>query len=216
MRKITEETKRKISEAHKKSPLAIIAREKLRLSKIGKKRDPITTQKMAKTQFKKGGKPWNKGKKTGHTPWNKGLKGTFKHSEEHKKKISLINKGKKWPDRKPFTLETRKKLSEVHKGEKHYNWKGGVSSINSSIRRSLEYRLWRESVFQRDNWTCVWCKNRSSSGNKVTLHADHIKPFAYYPELRFAIDNGRTLCVECHKSTDTYGHKAKNHEKTRS
>jgi 5-methylcytosine-specific restriction endonuclease McrA len=70
--------------------------------------------------------------------------------------------------------------------------------------------LWRESVFKRDNYTCVWCgaKNKKGNGKTVVLNADHIKPFALYPELRFAIDNGRTLCVDCHRKTDNFGGKS--------
>ena len=53
---------------------------------------------------------------------------------------------------------------------------------------------WRKAVFQRDNYTCVWC-NKSN----IYFHADHIKPFAYFPELRFEGSNGQTLCANCHK-----------------
>lgn len=111
-------------------------------------------------------------------------------------KISNANKGKKRTD------ETRKKMRLAQLGEKSHLWKGGISDINNKIRTSLEYKLWRESVFNRDNYTCVWCQQKGG-----TLNADHIKSFAYYPELRFAIDNGRTLCFDCHKTTDNYAGK---------
>lgn len=92
------------------------------------------------------------------------------------------------------------------KGEKNCNWKGGVSKTNyQDVRNSFEYRMWRISVFERDNYTCIWCGARCGKGKSVELCADHIKPFFLYPELRFAIDNGRTLCSECHRTTDTYG-----------
>ena len=59
----------------------------------------------------------------------------------------------------------------------------------------------------RDNYTCVWCGARNGKGKTVILHADHIKQFAYFPELRFAIDNGRTLCKTCHGRTETFARK---------
>jgi hypothetical protein len=126
-------------------------------------------------------------------------------SEETRKKISEGNKGKK------KSSEHIKNLSNSHKGLKQTQeqiakrvikisgelsgqWKGGITPINHKIRTSLEYKLCRTAVYERDNYTCVWCGQR---GGK--LNADHIKPFCLYPELRFAIDNGRTLCVDCHK-----------------
>lgn len=92
-------------------------------------------------------------------------------------------------------------------GNKNHLWKGGITPINLKIRTSKEYKLWRKSVFERDNYTCVWCNKKGD------IEADHIKPFSLFPKLRFSLKNGRTLCVQCHKTTDTYGTKIYNYEK---
>lgn len=96
------------------------------------------------------------------------------------------------------------------RGEKNNFWKGGITPTNTKIRESLEMKEWKRRVLERDNYTCVLC---GVSG--VKFEVDHIKPFAYFHELRFELSNGRTLCKPCHKSTDTYLHKAKKHENTK-
>ena len=138
----------------------------------------------------------------------KGRKFTVEHRKklsEARKGVSPWNKGKKYPNSRIFTLEHRKNLSKALRGEKSSFWRGGKTIEHHRIRMLLDYRLWRTSVFERDNYTCQWCYIRG--GN---LQADHIKPFAKYPELRFAIDNGRTLCRDCHKKTDTWGRHGNN------
>ena len=111
-----------------------------------------------------------------------------KHSEETKQKISKANKGRKW------SQESKRKLNELRKeGKNNPGWKGGITPKNKKIWRSIEMRLWRESIFARDNWTCQKCKEK---GGKLQSH--HIQNFAQYPELRFAIDNGITFCMNCH------------------
>lgn len=127
-------------------------------------------------------------------------------SESTKRKLSLINTGKNHPNfGKHLSVETRKKISDAHKGEKANNWKGGITPINKAIRMSSQYKQWRTAVFQRDNYACII--GGRAHGSK--LQADHIKSFAHYPELRFDISNGRTLCIPCHKKTDTYGFRKK-------
>jgi len=137
--------------------------------------------------------------KKGHIPWSKKMKGKY-HLWKNKKHPALG---------KTFTEEHRRNLRKAAKGkrigDKNPMWKGGVTPINQKIRNSKEYKLWRLAVFERDNYTCQFCRARNGKGKNVILNADHIKPFADYPELRFAIDNGRTLCIDCHKKTETYG-----------
>ncbi|KKS92031.1 MAG: HNH endonuclease domain protein, partial [Candidatus Collierbacteria bacterium GW2011_GWC2_43_12] len=127
----------------------------------------------------------------------------WKLSDETKKKMSLAQKGNKKKLGKKHSIKTREKMSNTAKNKValgiHHAWKGGITPLNYKIRQSLEYKLWRESVFKRDNYTCIFCGARNGNGKDVYLEADHIKRFSEYPELRFAIDNGRTLCKECHK-----------------
>ncbi len=96
--------------------------------------------------------------------------------------------------RRKKTIEERRYLSEIQRGEKGNNWKGGARHKHKVIRDGIDYRLWRESVFARDNWTCQKCGD-NKGGN---LNAHHLKNFAEHPDLRFAIDNGITICIPCH------------------
>ena len=96
-------------------------------------------------------------------------------------------------------------LSKNNSGPLSATWKGGLTPFYLKDRRGPKYKEWRKTVFERDAYTCQMC---GQIGGK--LQADHISPFAFYPELRFEITNGRTLCVECHKTTPTYLAKAKN------
>lgn len=93
--------------------------------------------------------------------------------------------------------------SEIQKGAKSHRWQGGKTDHNMAIRNSHKYKQWRSFVFERDCYTCQEC---GQVGGK--LNADHILPFAQYPEFRFDVDNGRTLCVECHRKTKTWGRKS--------
>jgi hypothetical protein len=211
--KTSEETKQKISKSRKGKPSN---RKGVKLSLETRKR---------LSESHKGQQAWNKGKKGfKHTeetkikvsrglknaykngtkkPWNKGIhsSGGFKKGHVYGKRFQkgLIpwNKGTK------MSKEHCKKLSKAHiglqTGSKHPFWKGGITPLYNKIRNSPEYRQWRRGVFIRDSFTCAECNN---VGGRLEAH--HIKSFSKYPELRFATDNGITLCKDCHKLTDNY------------
>jgi 5-methylcytosine-specific restriction endonuclease McrA len=103
-----------------------------------------------------------------------------------REKIALANRGKPRPKSRLIT------------GPRHWNWQGGKTSEAIRLRNSARMHEWRTAVFIRDNYTCQNCGARNGNGFKVILNADHIKPFAYYPDLRFDVSNGRTLCKNCH------------------
>lgn len=67
-------------------------------------------------------------------------------------------------------------------------------------RSSKDYKLWRLSVYERDNYTCQECGER---GGKLNAH--HIKSWRKHPDLRFSVSNGLTLCENCHKKKHKKG-----------
>ena len=83
---------------------------------------------------------------------------------------------------------------EVKCGENHWNWQGGKSSERERFMQTTEYKNWRTEVFKRDNYTCQCC---GQEGYKLNAH--HIKSYSENPELRTDVDNGITLCQNCHK-----------------
>jgi len=198
----SEETKKKISQSLMGHLVSKKAREKIK----------------EKSVFQKGYIPWNKGK-----AWPKEMSQRISLTSKAKgiePKIKYIGKGKdsaNWKGGKDIcnicskVLSTRQSKNKLckkcyhdsTKGEKHYNWKGGITPKNKKIRNSIEYRLWRESVFARDNWTCQ--KTGIQGG---LLHAHHINNFSEIIELRTSIGNGITLSKKSHKKFhEKYGKK---------
>ena len=85
----------------------------------------------------------------------------------------------------------------VAKGEKNPNWRGGIQRERSKEMHTIEYKLWRKAVFERDDYTCKGCGDKRGG----IFNAHHILPRRDFPHLLFCINNGITLCKKCHQKT---------------
>lgn len=63
-------------------------------------------------------------------------------------------------------------------------------------RNDKGYDKWRKEVLERDNYTCRLCGNAEDD---VILNVHHIEKYSENEELRTDVNNGITLCYECHK-----------------
>jgi hypothetical protein len=162
------------------------------------------------------------------------MKGYKTPIEMIEKRASKVRGVKRPESQRIKSRETMKKNWELGRmigvfptGEKHHWWRGGSTSFCSLLENSREYIRWRTKIFVRDNRTCKVC------GNTKNINAHHIKELSslYQEFLSFYsqfspiedkniliklakehqpfwdIENGETLCEECHKKTLNFGAK---------
>lgn len=81
----------------------------------------------------------------------------------------------------------------ILKGEAHPMWSGKYTSIDKKNSRKFpEYYRWKKMVHERDNYKCVICKKSHK------LHSHHIQNYSENEEKQLCLDNGITLCIDCH------------------
>lgn len=84
---------------------------------------------------------------------------------------------------------------EYNSGSNHYNWNSNISDEERYAGRHVKHKGWRKLVYEKDWYRCVCCGDKSG-GNLV---AHHLFDYSTYPEKRFDVENGVTLCRKCHK-----------------
>lgn len=171
--------------------------EVIRRASQGRKHSIETKKKMSLAHLGVSHPNKNKGKK-----WEEivGIERATKLKEQRMK----LNLGNNFHLGKKHTEETKKKISKITRqrtprGADNPRWKGGVTARYIELRNSDGYRAWRKDVFERDNYTCQKCGDILGHN----LNAHHIVPFAncvgICEELIYDVNNGITLCEECHK-----------------
>ena len=181
------------------------------MPKIGFKQSEEHKRKLSKTRI---GRLHSEESKRKVSEGNKGKRRSEEFKIKRSEKFKKIGIGK-WMKGKKHSKKTKMKMTEAHKGEKNSFWKGGITPIHLLIRVSSKYNEWRLEVFKKDNFTCQRCGEIGGD-----LEAHHKKSFSklfaearkYMPLLipydaamiyspLWNIDNGKTLCLKCHKKT---------------
>jgi len=76
-------------------------------------------------------------------------------------------------------------------GENHFRWILDRTKLaKQEERNGNRHKEWSKTVKNRDSWRCKI--NNQDCFGKVIAH--HILPWAKFPELRYEVNNGITLC----------------------
>lgn len=126
-----------------------------------------------------------------------------------------------WPEESKKALSSKFKGRRLNSGRTHFtkgfkSWNSGLKDWMSDEHKKAiiqantkytdfenltnkqlrsKFRTTRRAVIKRDGGMCIEC------GAKEHLQVDHIKQWSQKPHLRFALENCRTLCMNCHYYT---------------
>lgn len=167
----------------------------------------------------------------GHIPWNKGIKlpqFSGKNASHYKDGRSLeqnhcIDCGEpiKWQNKRCMKCESIRRI-DLYKGINNPNYIDGRTPLRDLIRSCNEYKQWHQKIFKRDNYTCQEC---GQIGGDLEVHheksfkklmVEFLKEYDQFSPLEdketlvrlaskwqpfWDIDNGKTLCKDCHNIT---------------
>lgn len=97
-----------------------------------------------------------------------------------------------WEKRKFCSKACADKGGIRYTGADNGNWN---PDPNKKKHRGNLHAKWQNAVISRDNGVCQDC-----GATNIELHAHHIKPYKSFPDLRYDVSNGITLCYKCHWS----------------
>lgn len=124
---------------------------------------------------------------------NKGKKRSLEFCQKRSEKYK--GEGNPFFD-KTHSFKTRKRLSAHFQGVPEEEWRGFSGDEHKRAWKSKRAKCWSREIFERDNFTCALCGKRGGD-----LEAHHITRRIDAPEQTYALGNGITLCVACHKKT---------------
>ena len=124
-----------------------------------------------------------------------------KHAEHPNAVATRIKSGQHISSETEFKKGEQKSLAWLEKqrartGDRNPAWKGGLEFRKPSEKKheSSRYMGWMFSVKNRDRWKC----RIENAGCHGKLEAHHILNWVDYPELRYEVNNGITLCHAHH------------------
>lgn len=161
---------------------------------IGKKKDPLSI-KMASKSLRKTCSTAKYRQKMSKIAKDNGFGKWMKGRKAYPKFILYCKSRKGKTYKEIYGKERAKEERKKRRVSNQKRWEGTENQPQRSKHNSdSRYSAWRKKVFNRDDYTCQRCDKR---GGEIQAH--HIKAWAKYPELRYKVSNGVTMCVACHK-----------------